>query len=76
MVAEDGHGVRPYRTSCDVQDDRFQFASQTVHDRDHQHEALRSREGCTETARFGSAVSGTDSTGFGLHFNQLNGLAE
>lgn len=26
VVAEDGHGVRPYRTSCDVQDDRFQFA--------------------------------------------------
>ena len=76
MVTEDRHGMGPYRTSCDVQDDRFQFTGQTVHDRDHQHEALRCRKGGTEAARFGSAVSGTDSTGFGLHFNQLNGLAE
>ena len=76
MVTEDRHGVGPYRTSCDVQDDWFQFTGQTVHNRDHQHEALRCRKGGTEAARFGSAVRGTDSTGFGLHFNQFNGLAE
>ena len=40
MVTEDGHGVSPDGTGGDVQDDRFQFARQAVHDRNHQHQAL------------------------------------
>ena len=69
MVAEDGHGVGPYRTGGDMQDDWFQFTGQAVHDRNHQHQALRCRKGRTEAARFRSAVNGTDSASFGLHFN-------
>ena len=69
MVAEDGHGVGPDGTGGNVQDDRFQFARQAMHDRNHQHQALRRRKGRTEAARFRSAVDGTDSAGFGLHFN-------
>ena len=69
MVAKDGHGVSPNGTGGNVQDDRFQFARQAVHDRNHQHQALRRRKGRTEAARFRSAVDGTDSAGFGLHFN-------
>ena len=76
MVTKNGKGVRAYRTGSYVKDSRFARSSNTVHNRDHQHEALGSRIGRAQRTGFDNAVQRADSACFSLHFHDPDRLAK
>ena len=67
MVAEDRQRLRRERARRDVEDRRGQLAGDLEHVGQHQHQALRGREGRRQRARLQRAVHGAGGAAFALH---------
>jgi len=76
MIPENRKGMRPYGAGSYMEYSRFACCGNTVHDRNHEHQALGSRIGSTQRTCFNEAVQGADSPGFSLHFHNPDRLAE
>ena len=76
VVTENGDGVGADGTGSHMHDAGKHGAGDTVHRRDHQHEALRGCIGGGKGTGLQSAVHGAAGAGFALHLNQLHRLTE
>ena len=76
LVTEDVEGLRGHATSGDVEDARQVLASDLVHVRDHEQQALRRRVGRREGAGAQGAVDGAGGATLGLHLDDVDGGAE
>ena len=76
VVAEDGHGVCAHRAGGHMNDRRLPGAADAVHDRDHQHQALRGGKGGGQGAGLQRAVNGTDGSCLRLHLHQIDRLGK
>ena len=76
VVAEDGERVGRNGTRGHMEDAGEQFARDLIHVREHQQEALGCGIGGGESAGLQRAVDCACGAAFGLHFDDLDGLAE
>ena len=76
LVTEDRHGIGGQSAGCDVEDARQEFTGNLVHIRNHEQQALGSRIGRGQSARYKRTVYSTGSAAFSLHFLNLDNLAE
>ena len=76
VIAEDRECVCADGTGSHMQNAGQTLAGQSVHGGNHQHQALRGGEGCSQSAGFQSAVTSADGAGFRLHLHQTDGLAK
>ena len=76
MIAEDGQRVVSQRTGAHMENARQQLASDLVHVRDHQQQALGRGERRGERAGLQRAMHSTGGTGFGLHLSDADSLTE
>ena len=76
VIAENRHGVRTDRSRGHMQDAREPLAGNTVHKRQHQHQALGGSKTHRQASGLQSAVDSARRTRFGLHFNELDPLPE
>ena len=76
MIAENGKRVGTYGTGRHVQHAGQTLARDTVHRRDHQHQALRRGKAGGQRTGLQGAVAGAAGAGFGLHLHQTDRLAE
>ena len=76
MIAEDGKRMGSHGTGCHMQHTGQTLTRDTVHRRDHQHQALRRGKAGGQRTGLQGAVAGTAGAGLGLHFHQTDRLAE
>ena len=76
VVTENVQRVGGHGSCGNVENSGQQFAGDLIHIGDHQQKALRGSVGGGQRTGGQRAVDGTSSTSFGLHFNDLNGVAE
>ena len=76
MVTEDVQSLGSHSTGRDMEHGGEQLASDLVHVGDHQQQTLGCGVGGGQSTGGQRAMNGTCSTGFRLHLNDLNGIAE
>ena len=76
VISEDGNGMRTDGSCRHMHNTGEHRSRNTVHGRNHQHQALRGCIGGSEGACFESAVHGAAGACFTLHLHKLNRLAE
>ena len=76
MIAKDRKCMSADGTGSDVEYARQEFTGNFEHRRNHQQQALGSCIGSGQSTSLQRAVASTCSTGFRLHLNDINGVAE
>ncbi len=76
VVAENRVMVGGDHPGGDVHDAGEELAAHGIHGGDHQHQALRRREGGGQSARLQGAVAGTGGAGLRLHLDHIHRGAE